>query len=264
MLVKAAIFQSPSVFMCPPSHRTDQETLWIQQRGNIEISQTNAHTVRHKYSHHHLSSAPRPPALSSPAAITLSRHKKTVAKMNTISTSTLAWGGVRGNTSQTALTRQLPLSPMSPTLGQTKQHNSFFVRAASISGLMVLWLHNARIIFMRIMHGGKCFHLREGVSQWRCPPGRGDSPAKTGVCAWHKSHSIWAEGKQWQPQALCTGSSFPAMPELSIHLFYISPLVLLSVLTERVATKLKQHLLTMHTKLLKCSLDFVILFYHFT
>lgn len=39
------------------------------------------------------------PALSSPAAITLSRHKKTVAKMNTISTPTLAPGSVWGNTS---------------------------------------------------------------------------------------------------------------------------------------------------------------------
>lgn len=85
---------------------------------------THAHAVKHKCSHYR-SSAPRPPALSSPAAITLSRHKKTVPKMNTTSTCTLARGNVRGNTSlvffiQTpAFTMSLALGSGAHTVNQT-------------------------------------------------------------------------------------------------------------------------------------------------
>lgn len=136
MLVKtAAIFQPPPfcLVFCTPSHRADQETpAWehgntargCRHNGPPDFTHVHGSTmlVQSDTNTHSVTPPPHvPPALSSPAAITLSRHKKTAAKMNTISTSTLAWGCVRGNTSPVfqpdSVHKATPAFTVSPALG---------------------------------------------------------------------------------------------------------------------------------------------------
>lgn len=56
---------------------------------------------------------------------------------------------------------------------------------------------------------------------------------ETRVCAWHKSHSIWAEAKQRCPQALCSGKPHPS-PAWAFHSFYFTfaPFFLHSLFSE--------------------------------
>lgn len=82
---------------------------------------------------------------------------------------------------------------------------------------------------MHIMHGGKCFHLKEGLHTGAALSAAETHRVEKRVCASHKSHSIWAEGEQRWPEGTQNGQ---ALPELSINLFYVSSLFLFTVLTE--------------------------------
>lgn len=108
---------------------------------------------------------------------------------------------------------------------------------------MELW-HNATFIFICIMHVGKCFAgffagaLRP-LGPWR-------RTVETRVCAWHKSHSIWSEGKH--AVAADTLQRFQPCPSFPFIYFTLSSPRPLFSQSSRVATRLKEHLLTINTE----------------
>lgn len=143
---------------------------------------------------------PRPPALSSPAAITLSHHKKGSLKWTPVPW--LPWATETPLWSFHSVFCSLLRVPH-------KHHNSFlYMPHVFMPVFRELSPHNAYIMFMLTMHGGKCFHLGAGFYCRAALAVKKALTVETSVCAWHKPHLIWAEAKQWWSQAQ-SGPRFP-------------------------------------------------------
>lgn len=266
MLVKAAaIFQPPfGSVLCTPSHRTDQETLdpaaW-EHRNQPDFAHvhgcTHAHAVKHKYSHHH-SSAPRPPALSSPAAITLSRHKKAVPKTNTISTCTLAWGNVRGNTSLVFFSFRLHSQgdsgfhhvPRTWLWGPHSKPNSITASLYMPHVFLDFWRCDCTmcVLFSCTLCAAENAFISGGQGFAGALPsrGRGSAPDTSHTQSGLRESS----GGRRRSTRASSSQPCPRFP----FIYFTFPLLFYPPFSQssRVATRWKEHLLTIHAELSPC------------